>query len=94
MIFTKDEWQDYIDEANNLFNNRVSDLKNKHRGLTPSDLIVIVLICMRIDISDSCTLLNSSKETMYIRRKRIKKRLGIDDDLKEWIKQNVMLFTQ
>lgn len=94
MIFTKDEWQDYIDEANNLFNNRVSDLKNKHRDLTPSDLIVIVLIGMKIDISDSCTLLNSSKETMYIRRKRIKKRLGIDDDLEEWIKQNVVLFTQ
>jgi len=90
VILTKDEWQDYIDEANSLFNNRITDLKDKHRDLTPSDLIVVVLIGMGIDISDSCILLNSSKETMYMRRKRIKKRLGIDDDLEEWVKQNIV----
>ena len=90
VILTKDEWQDYIDETNSLFNNRISDLKDKYKDLTPSDLIVVVLISLGIDISDSCILLNSSKETIYMRRKRIKKRLGIDVDLEEWIQQNIV----
>ncbi len=90
LILTKDEWQDYIDEANSLFNNRITDLKEKHKDLTPSDLIVIVIIGMGIDISDGCLLLNLSKETMYKRRKRIKKRLEIEEDLEEWIMQNIV----
>ena len=90
VILAKNEWQDYIDETNSLFNNKITDLKAKYTELTPSDIIVIVLISLGIDISDSCVLLNSSKETMYIRRKRIKKRLGIDVDLEDWIKQSII----
>lgn len=90
MILAKNEWEYYIDETNSLFNNRIEELKDKCTELTPSDIIVIVLISLGIDISNACVLLNSSKETMYIRRKRIKKRLGIDIDLEEWIKVNIM----
>ena len=90
MILAKNEWGYYIDETNSLFNNRIEELKDKCTELTPSDIIVIVLISLGIDISNACVLLNSSKETMYIRRKRIKKRLGIDIDLEEWIKVNIM----
>lgn len=90
VILSKNEWQYYIDETNSLFYNKISDLTNKYTDLTSSDLIVIVLIRLGIDISDSCLLLKSSKETMYVRRKRIKKRLGIDGDLEVWIKQNIL----
>jgi hypothetical protein len=90
LILVKSEWQYYIDETNSLFNNKIVDLNDKYTSLTPSDIIVIVLISLGIDISDSCSLLNLSKETMYMRRKRIKKHLGIDVDLEEWIKQNIM----
>lgn len=91
VILAKNEWQYYIDETNSLFNNKITELKNNYTELTPSDIIVIVLISLGIDISDACVLLNSSKETMYIRRKRIKKRLGIDIeiDLDEWIRGNI-----
>ncbi len=92
MILAKNEWGYYIDETNSLFNNRIEDLKDKYPELTPSDIIVIVLISLGIDISNACVLLNSSKETMYIRRKRVKKRLGIDIDLEEWIKINIGQF--
>ena len=90
VILRKNEWQYYIDYTDRLFNNKITDLKEKYIELTPSDIIVIVLISLGINISKSCVLLNSSKETMYIRRKRVKKRLGIDVDLEEWIKQNIM----
>lgn len=92
MILAKNEWEYYIDETNSLFNNRIEELKDKYTELTPSDIIVIVLISLGIDISNSCILLNSSKETMYIRRKRVKKRLRIDVDLEEWIKINIGQF--
>ena len=87
-VLTKNEWGYYVDETNCLFNNKITDLKEKHTELTPSDIIVIVLISLGMNVSDSCVLLNSSKDTMYGRRKRIKKHLGLDNEvnLEEWIK--------
>lgn len=92
IILVESEWQYYINETNSLFNNKIALLQKKHTQLTSSDMIVIALICMGINIMDSCILLNSSKETMYTRRKRIKKRLGIDAevDLEEWIKRSIL----
>ena len=90
VILTKAEWENYIKEANSVFDNKIDYLREKHKELTDTDLMVIVLIALGIDISDSCVLLNMSKETMYIRRKRVKKRLGIEDDLEKWIKQNIV----
>ena len=92
VILEKTEWENYIKEANSIFDNRINSLKDEHLELTPSDVIVIVLITLGIEISDSCILLNLSKETMYIRRKRIKKHLGISVnlDLDEWIKNYIM----
>lgn len=91
IILVKKEWQYYIDETNSLYNNKLVDLKEKYSELTPTDLIVIVLISLGLDISDSCVLLNLSKETMYVRRKRIKKHLNLDNeiDLDKWIKQTI-----
>lgn len=91
VILSKREWETYINEANSIFNNKITYLKQEHIELTTSDLIVIVLITLGLDISDSCVLLNMSKDTMYVRRKRIKKHLGLDNeiDLDEWIKENI-----
>lgn len=89
-ILTKAEWKNYIKEANSVFDNKIDYLREKHKELTDTDFIVIVLIALGIDISDSCVLLKMSKETMYIRRKRVKKRLGIEDDLEKWIQQNIV----
>lgn len=90
-VLDKSEWENYTGEANNIFDNKIYALQQKFTELTASDMIVIVLICMGLDISDTCILLNTSKETMYIRRKRIKKRLNIDanEDLEMWIKQTI-----
>ncbi len=88
VILANNEWQYYIDEINSLFKNKITDLMAAHTELTPSDIIVIVLIGLGMNVSDSCVLLNLSKETMYGRRKRIKKHLGLDNEvnLEEWIK--------
>jgi DNA-binding CsgD family transcriptional regulator len=88
IILTKTEWENYIKEANSIFDNKIDYLSKTYKELTETDLIVIVLIALGLDISDSCVLLNMSKETMYKRRKRIKARLNIDVDLEEWIIQN------
>ncbi len=91
LVLSQNEWQYYIDETNNLFNNKIADLQLNHSLLTYSDTIVIVLISLGINISEACSLLNTTKETMYTRRKRIKKHLGIDADadLEKWLLEYV-----
>jgi hypothetical protein len=86
-------WQHYIDQTNYIFDNRIEDLKLKFTHLSMTDLIVIVLICLKVSIIDSFVLLDMSKNTMYKRRKTIKKRLnlGAEVDLEKWILANVNL---
>lgn len=88
VILNETEWPYYIQETDTLFGGKLTALQNRFSDLTMADMIVIVLICLNIEVSDACRLLNNSKNTMYMRRKRIKKRLNIeaDKDLVEWLK--------
>jgi len=85
------EWQYYIDEVNQIFENSITSLFEKHPELTLADKIVISLICLRLDISDCCSLLDMSKNTMYHRRRIIKDRIGLSKeiDLEQWVLQNI-----
>lgn len=86
-VIAEKEWTYYIDEVNQLFDGIIVRLQEKYTNLTQPDLIVIALICLKVDVSDCCNLLNMPKNTMYTRRKTIKKRIGIDKetDLEEWL---------
>ncbi|MCE5330554.1 MAG: hypothetical protein LLF95_00255, partial [Bacteroidales bacterium] len=90
-ILSESEWQYYIDEVNDLYENKIKNLQQNYTELTPTDLIVIVLIVLNVNISDACSLMNMTKNTMYVRRKTIKKRLGIGNEveLEDWISQNI-----
>jgi len=92
-VISVKERQFYIDEVDNLFYKRIKRLQDKIIDLTSSDLIVISLICLDIDITDCCSLLDVELNTMYMRRKRIKKHIGLskDDDLEDWINENIRL---
>ena len=87
------DWNFYTQEVNHIFDNKISGLSASHTQLTVSDIKVITLICLRMDISDCCNLLNMSKDTMYHRRGIIKKRLGLDNkvDLEKWVWELIML---
>jgi DNA-binding CsgD family transcriptional regulator/uncharacterized integral membrane protein len=89
MVMSKQEWQTYIGEIDGMFENRISRLQNQYTDLTGQDMIVIALMCIGMDIAELCALLNMTKETMYTRRKRIKKRLEITDDLEVWIAEHL-----
>ena len=81
------DWNFYTQEVNHIFDNKISGLSASYPQLTISDIKVITLICLRMDISDCCNLLNMSKDTMYHRRGIIKKRIGLDNkvDLEKWV---------
>jgi tetratricopeptide (TPR) repeat protein len=81
------DWPDFIKEVDNLLESRIAKLKKKFTELTNTDCVVIALICLKINISNSCLLLNMSKNTIYKRRKTIKRRLELDadTDLEKWI---------
>lgn len=88
-ILTKDDWKEYIENVNQLFDNGIYKLNQKHVDLSQLDQMVIALICLKVDINDSCNLLGMIKKTMYKRRKIIKKRLNLDaeTDLETWVIQ-------
>ena len=56
-----------------------------------ADKIVIALTSMKIDITDSCSILGMNKNTMYRRRNTIKERLRLDKtvDFETWIHERV-----
>ncbi len=90
-MLSADVWPYYIEQANYIFDNGIDEIKKLHPELSKTDLIVIALIGLKIPIGDSFILLNMSKNTMYVRRKTIKKRLGLgpDIDLESWIQTNM-----
>jgi len=92
-VISEKERQFYIDEVDSLFYKKIKGLKDKINELTSSDLIVISLMCLEIDITDCCSLLDMNINTMYVRRKRIKKHIGLskEDDLEDWIKENIRM---
>lgn len=81
------DWPAFIKEVDNLFESRISKLKKKFTELTETDCVVIALICLKINIPNSCLLLNMTKNTIYNRRKTIKERieLNADTDLEKWL---------
>lgn len=91
-ILTENVWHSYIEDVNKLFENGIDSLKAKYTDLSNLDQMVIALICLGVNITDSCSLLAMEKNTMYVRRKTIKKRLGLDSEtnLEDWLQQNVM----
>jgi len=93
-VLTNIEWQFYIYEANELFEGKILKLREQYPQLTDSDMNVIALICLGIDIGNSIILLDySSFNTMYIRRTRIKNHLGLDKntDLERWLKERIAI---
>jgi len=92
-IIHENEWTYYIEEVDNLFEQKITKLKNDFNELTSADLIVISIICLNVSIIDACNILEMTKNTMYMRRKTIKKRLKLnaETNLDEWIQQNLMI---
>jgi len=86
-IIAEKEWTKYVDEVDELLENGITKLKGEYKELTTADLIVIALVSLNVNISDACNLLDMSKNTMYTRRRTIKKRLKLDDDvnLEKWL---------
>ena len=91
-VFSNKERDYYIDEADDLFDGKITNLKTENPQLTKQDLIVITLISLQIKIADSCILLNMSQNTMYKRRDRIINHIGLSSitELETWVIQNVV----
>lgn len=90
-VLRESEWTDYINEIDMVSNNLISSLSAEFPALTNADKIVIALSSMKIDITDSCSILGMNKNTMYRRRNTIKERLKLDKtvDFEAWIHERV-----
>lgn len=85
--------EDFQTEFNQLYGNVLTVLKDSYPSLTQMDLLIISLHAVGLSISDICILLNLTKRTIWSRRLRIKKHLGLsnDDDLDSWIEQHLII---
>lgn len=85
--------EDFQSEFNQLYGNGLTILKEKYPSLTQMDLLIISLHAVGLSISDICILLNLTKRTIWSRRLRIKKHLGLsnEDDLDTWIEQHLII---
>ncbi|MEI8085773.1 MAG: hypothetical protein WCG93_06120 [Paludibacter sp.] len=86
-VLTEVAWQSCIDGVNFIYNNQLERLSVLHPAITQADKIVMSLISLQLDITDSCIVLGLTKNTMYRRRNTIKERLGLDKsiDLEVWL---------
>ncbi len=87
LVMNDEQWASFQQEFNANYGNFLVRLKQEHPALTPSDLQVIALTVLGVDISDICRLLNLTKRTVWGRRLRIKDHLGLtsDNQLDEWL---------
>lgn len=86
-VLSEVAWQSCIDGVNFIYNNHLERLSNLHPTLSLTDKIVMALISLQLDITDSCIVLGLTKNTMYRRRNTIKERLGLEKtiDLELWL---------
>jgi len=87
LVMTDEQWASFQQEFNANYGNFLIRLKKEHPQLTASDLQVIALTVLGVDISDICRLLNLTKRTVWGRRLRIKDHLGLtsENQLDEWL---------
>ena len=87
LVMTEEQWALFQQEFNANYSNYLVRLKQEHPSLTASDLQVIALTVLGVDISDICRLLNLTKRTIWGRRLRIKEHLGLssENQLDEWL---------
>ncbi len=73
------------DEVNNLYYHVLDNLQKDFPRLTPADMLMIVLIILRIPLADVSLLLAMPKQSIWNRRQFLKERLGIKEDLDNFI---------
>lgn len=90
-IISELDWKEYIHEANQFLDGKISVLAARFPALKENDIRIVTLICLKLDITDCCTLLDTQKNTLYHRRVLIKERLGLEKntDLDQWLSEYI-----
>lgn len=83
----KELFAEMYEDVNVTYNNQLEKIKTNHPNLTHTDMLVIMLLFLDLSIEDCCLLLNMTKESMWVRRKRIKQHLNLsaETNLEDWI---------
>lgn len=85
---TGEQWQIFLDEFNGCYSNLLTRLQTEYPSLTSSDLQVIALVIIGLDIADICLLLGLTKRTIWSRRLHIRQRLLLEEGvvLDDWLR--------
>lgn len=74
---SKRDWTLLINKINEVYVSFTDNLKNEIEGITPEDISYCYLALLDLDTSSIATILNIEIESVYKRRLRLRKRLGI-----------------
>lgn len=85
---TDKDWEQVIETFNLTSSLPIAQLKADYPEITRGDIILIILIACDFSVEDCCILLDTSKEAVWKRRKRIKQRLTLPQNigLDDWVK--------
>lgn len=88
---TAEQWHTFVEEFNGCYSDMLVLLQAEYPQLTSTDLQVIALTVTGLDIPDICLLLDASPRTIWSRRLRIKRRIGLGEETKldEWLQQHI-----
>lgn len=78
---TEGQWKAFLEEFDDCHYHFLAYLHTRYPRLTETDMQVIALMLLGLDISDICLLLGSTQRTIWSRRQRIKKRMDISENI-------------
>lgn len=75
-----DEWETFAHNFDQVHNNFLQRIKQKHPALTPKELKLCAYLRMNLTTKELAPLLNISVRGVEISRYRLRKKLGIPGD--------------
>lgn len=84
----KEQEEIWLESFEEVTNKLLKQLSTKYPALTKADCRLIMYIYLGFPIHDICIITNTSKDTIWRRRNRIKQHIGLaeNEDLDEWIR--------
>ncbi len=79
-INVDEDWKQFEMYFENVHNDFFKKLKEKHQGLTPSDMRLCALVKLNLNIKESATILGISPDSVKIARYRLRKKLQLDNE--------------
>ena len=88
-VQTDEHWNSFLSHFEEVNQDFLTELKNKHPNLNSNDIRFICYVFMNLTSKEICSIFNITQEACRKRKERISKKLGLDngESLYEYLSQ-------